>query len=67
MTEKLLTVLGVSRQEPFYKALQKVEMEKVVYLFGLVEMEEEIMTIVIVMATPIRHGHFRWARPLKMD
>ena len=59
MTEKLLMVLDASRREHFYKALQKVEMEKVVYLFGLVEMEEEIMTIVIVMATPIHHGHSR--------
>ena len=59
MTEKLLMVPGVSRREHFYKALQKVEMEKVVYLFGLVEMEEETMTTVIVMAIPIHRGHSR--------
>lgn len=52
-------VPGVSRREHFYKALQKVEMEKVVYLFGLVEMEEETMTTVIVMAIPIHRGHSR--------
>ena len=44
--------------EHFFKALLKVEMEKAASLFGLVEMEEEIMITAIVMDTQTLHGHF---------
>jgi hypothetical protein len=59
MMVKQLMVLDASRLERFFKALLKVEMERVAFLFGPVEMAEGIMTIVTVMATRIHLGHCR--------
>ena len=58
MTAKLWMDQDDLQPEHFFKALQKVEMEKAVSLFGLVEMVEEIMITVIVMVTQTLHGHF---------
>ena len=58
MMAKLWMDLGDSQPGHFFKALQKVELEKEVSLFGLVEMVEEIMITVIVTVTQTLHGHF---------
>ena len=59
MMVKQLMALDASRPERSFKALLKVEMERVVFLFGPVEMAEGIMTIVTVMGTRIPRGHSR--------
>ena len=66
-TVKLLMDLGALQLGRFCKVLQKVEMEKAVFLFGQVEMVEGIMIIAIVMVTLILHGHSRLALQRKMD
>ena len=58
MTVKPWMDLEDLQPERSYKELQKVEVEKEAFLSGQVEMEEETMTIVIVMATQIHHGHY---------
>ena len=58
MTVKPWMDLEDLQPERSYKELQKVEVEKEAFLSGQVETEEETMTIVIVMATQIHHGHY---------
>ena len=47
---------GALQLEHFYKVLLKAEKERAAFLYGPVETAEEIMTIVTVMAIPIRLG-----------
>ena len=58
MTVKQLMVPEDLLPEHSFKASLKEEVEKEVFLFGQVETVDEIMTIVIVMATQIHRGHY---------
>ena len=66
MTVKQLMVPEDLLPEHSFKASLKEEVEKEVFLFGQVETVDEIMTIVIVMATRIHHGHYPLAQPQRM-
>ena len=58
MTVKPLMVREDLQPEHFFKALQKDEVVKEVFLYGLAETVEEIMTTAIVMDILILHGHY---------